>query len=282
MKVFEIGLFSIICLCAVILAYYKFVKPELAKRDPEPLALDYARSFFPVLLLVFLLRSFIAEPFRIPSGSMLSNLEIGDFILVNKFAYGIRLPIIHKKIIETGSPDRGDIVVFRYPPAPDQNYIKRLIGLPGDVVTYDYRSKQLAVNGQILEKKLGEDYFPFGSEVPHKMFTQTITRSDGDKVSFPILNFAVNFSSGNGKRSWTVPDGHFFVMGDNRDNSQDGRKFGYVPDQNVVGKAFFIWMHYGFSRDARDQFGNKLVIPGDGFKPSRIGHKITADKVEVP
>ncbi|MCH2189331.1 MAG: signal peptidase I, partial [Gammaproteobacteria bacterium] len=111
MKIFEIGLFSIICLCGVVLAYYKFVKPEAAKKVPEPVPLDYARSFFPVLLLVFVLRSFIAEPFRIPSGSMLSNLEIGDFILVNKFSYGIRLPILQNKVIDTGSPDRGDIVV---------------------------------------------------------------------------------------------------------------------------------------------------------------------------
>ncbi len=276
MKIFEIVLFSVICLCLVVIAYYRFVKPELAKREPEPVALDYARSFFPVLLIVFLLRSFVAEPFRIPSGSMLSNLEIGDFILVNKFSYGIRLPILHEKVMEIGKPDRGDIMVFRYPPDPSQNYIKRVIGLPGDTVRYDYSSKSLFVNNEKVEKASDGTYQAFGAPYAQSKFSQTIVRSDGVKTTFPILNTGVG-RFGGGAKSWVVPEGNYFVMGDNRDNSQDSRsgRFTFVPDENVVGKAFFIWMHIGFDRKTPDG----RVIEGDGFKPSRIGENIQAIKV---
>ncbi len=286
MKIFEIGLFSVICLCLVILAYYRFISPEAAKRRPEPIALDYARSFFPVLALVFVLRSFVAEPFRIPSGSMLSNLEVGDFILVNKYAYGIRLPILQNKVIETGEPDRGDIVVFRYPPEPDKNYIKRLIGLPGDTVTYDEDAKKLFINGTLVEKTPAGTYQAYGSKVESSKFMQTIERSDGTRVRFPILNAPAPpegykyIGRSSGTKSWKVPEGQYFMMGDNRDNSADGRAFGYVPDENVVGRAFFIWMHYGFDRSIKQNGTVVGEIPGDGLKLSRIGDNITAEDVD--
>ncbi len=268
MKIFEIVLFSIICLCLVVMAYYRFVKPELAKGAVEPVPLDYARSFFPVLLLVFLLRGFIAEPFRIPSGSMLSNLEIGDFILVNKFSYGVRLPILHNKILDTGNPDRGDIVVFRYPPNPSQNYIKRMIGLPGDVVRYDFASKNLYVNDKLVSKTADGRYKAYGKDYEHYKFTQTIERSDGSRVKFPILNLGGSYASAS-SRSWVVPEGHYFVMGDNRDNSADSRSgdFTFVPNENLVGRAFFIWMHINFD--------------GDGVDFSRIGEEIEALEVSA-
>lgn len=281
MQSFEIILFAVICLCGVIIAFYRIFRPELSKADPEPIALDYARSFFPVLLLVFLLRGFIAEPFRIPSGSMLSNLEVGDFILVNKFSYGVRLPILQTKVIDMNSPDRGDVVVFRYPNDPSQNYIKRLIGIPGDRVSYDYSTKSLFVNGTRVEKVHDGTYLPFGEPAPVDKYKQRITRSDGTTVEFPILNGS-NIPSVRiyDRIDWIVPEGHYFMMGDNRDNSSDSRSykfkkatrsysgggFTFVPDENIVGKAFFVWMHYSFG--------------GDGFQPSRIGTDITAREVE--
>ncbi len=267
MQLFEIVLFSIICVCLAVILYYRLLKPELAKREPEPAALDYARSFFPVLLIVFLLRGFVVEPFRIPSGSMLSNLEVGDFILVNKFSYGIRLPIFQNKIIDTGQPDRGDVVVFRYPPNPKQNYIKRLIGLPGDVVKYNDATKQLYINGQLVKKEKQGKYQAYGAKHQHDEFTQTIARRDGSLVEFPILNIGRGHPLSSSD-SWVVPEGHYFVMGDNRDNSADSRSrnFTFVPDENVVGKAFFVWMHINFA--------------GDGFKLSRIGTNIEAVEVD--
>lgn len=240
---FEVILFAAVCLCAVVLLVCRFALPHLARRNPEPWYLDYARSFFPVLLLVFLLRGFVAEPFRIPSGSMYPTLEIGDFLLVNKFAYGFRLPIVHTKVVSLGNPERGDIVVFRYPPNPKQNYIKRLIGLPGDQIRYE--SKKLYVNGVEVVANYAEPYTytrQNGGEITASRFDQVIPATEGGQdVSFATLQFGdFNLAAA---QSWTVPDGHYFMMGDNRDNSADSRRWGFVPDENIVGKAFFIWMN---------------------------------------
>lgn len=263
---FEIILFCAVCLSAVVLLVCRFLFPHLAKRDPEPWYLDYARSFFPVLLLVFLLRGFVAEPFRIPSGSMYPTLEIGDFLLVNKFSYGLRLPIIHTKLIELGKPERGDIIVFRYPPNPKQNYIKRLVGLPGDTIKYE--NKKLYLNGVEVESGFTDNYSytrQNGGDVTAQLFEQNIPTASGPKVSFSTLQFS-GYNRAE-SQSWTVPEGHYFMMGDNRDNSADSRRWGFVPDENIVGKAFFIWMN---------------MRPDIGWKTNfgRIGTNIEAQPID--
>ncbi|NOQ65094.1 MAG: signal peptidase I [Methyloprofundus sp.] len=207
------------------------------QEENEPLLIEYARSFFPVVLIVFLLRSFVAEPFRIPSGSMMPTLLIGDFILVNKFSYGVRLPIINKKIIDMGSPERGDAVVFRYPKNPSVDYIKRLIGLPGDRISYF--NKQLTVNGQAVKQVSLGRYEGVGQG--KNMSGAEILNEDLLGVEHDIL---VHHNRPIRNGTFVVPQGHYFMMGDNRDNSNDSRYWGTVPEANLVGKAFFIWMSW--------------------------------------
>ncbi len=203
----------------------------------EPWAVEYARSFFPVVLIVLLLRSFLAEPFRIPSASMMPTLLIGDFILVNKYTYGIRLPVINTKIIEVNEPARGDIVVFRYPKDPTVDYIKRVIGLPGDKITYE--NKKLYVNDQAVSYKSLGLYQGVGQGEDMTGAEQLLENLTG--VEHRIL-IRQGVSSAEGV--YVVPKGNYFVMGDNRDNSNDGRYWGTVPEENLVGKAFFIWMSW--------------------------------------
>ncbi len=211
----------------------------------EPWYVEYARSFFPVLLVVLVLRSFIVEPFRIPSGSMIPTLMVGDFILVNKYAYGIRLPVVHTKIIDVGEPKRGDVVVFRYPRNPDLDYIKRVIGLPGDHISY--RNKRLVINGEVIPKKYLHPY-----EARDEYFSEhdeVYLEKLGD-VEHKVLNNKSRTRSAGGE--YVVPDGHYFVMGDNRDNSNDSRFWGFVPEENLVGRAMVIWMHWNFTRSRVD------------------------------
>jgi len=217
--------------------YYLKKNSQAYDLDNEPLLVEYARSFFPVVLVVFLLRSFIAEPFRIPSGSMMPTLLIGDFILVNKFAYGIRLPVINKKIIDISEPERGDAVVFRYPKNPEVDYIKRIIGLPGDQI--QYVNKRLTINGKVMSQtSLGE----FTGVGQGASMTGAELRSENlQTVEHEIL---INHRAANLKGTFIVPKGHYFVMGDNRDNSNDSRYWGTVPEENLLGKAFFIWMSW--------------------------------------
>ncbi|MDC0947998.1 signal peptidase I [Gammaproteobacteria bacterium] len=192
---------------------------------------DWAHSLFGVLLLVFVLRSFLFEPYRIPSGSMIPTLLVGDFVLVKKWAYGIRLPLIHKKIVDFGGPERGDIVVFRYPENPSTNYIKRMVGLPGDTVRLE--GQRLLINGEavpIIDAN-GPDY---GTGANGYVAEEAL--GEGHLVMFN-LQLA-------GAQEWTVPEGQYFVMGDNRDNSRDSRAWGFVPDENLVGKAQWIWMSW--------------------------------------
>jgi signal peptidase I len=201
---------------------------------------------------VFLLRSFLVEPFKIPSGSMIPTLLVGDFILVNKYTYGIRLPVINKKIIDINEPERGEVMVFRYPEDPSVDYIKRVVGLPGDTVAY--KNKRLIINGQEVVRKETGDYLLKDKIQYLKLYTESL-----GKAQHPILldtnepagsPFAKQFPSrencnyNNDGMVCKVPPGHYFMMGDNRDNSSDSRVWGFVPEANIVGKAFFIWFNF--------------------------------------
>jgi signal peptidase I len=201
----------------------------------EPIIVEYARSFFPILLLVLVLRSFLFEPFRIPSGSMMPTLVQGDFIFVNKFAFGLRLPVINTKIFEIGDPERGDVVVFKLPSDPRINYIKRVVGLPGDVVNYEPSSKQLDINGELIPLDLLGIY-------EDNSGLQLAREGLGDGEHLLLLTRGRVSRGG----TYVVPEGHYYVMGDNRDNSRDSRfeGVGYIPEYRLVGKAVRIWMNW--------------------------------------
>ncbi|MCA3238620.1 MAG: signal peptidase I [Curvibacter sp.] len=221
----------------------------------QPWWLDWTAGLFPVIVVVFLLRSFLFEPFRIPSASMVPTLLVGDLILVNKYHYGVRLPVINFKITEGNKPQRGDVMVFRYPPRPSQDYIKRVIGVPGDEVAY--LNKRLTVNGQPVPTSeqpefFDEDamrYFKQYAEnlgaTPHRMILDNDRRGGFSEHEIPAFPYRDNCRYSVQGVVCKVPEGHYFMMGDNRDNSLDSRYWGFVPDQNIVGKAFFVWMNFG-------------------------------------
>jgi signal peptidase I len=219
----------------------------------QPWWLDWTAGLFPVIVVVFVLRSFLFEPFKIPSGSMIPTLHIGDLILVNKFHYGIRLPVANTKLTEGTPVQRGDVMVFRYPPKPSVDYIKRVVGLPGDEVAY--LNKSLTINGKAVPTEVLPDFFDESTMRYHKHRRETLgakphqTLQDDDRPAF--VPGADQFA-GRENCNYTVegltckvPAGHYFMMGDNRDNSLDSRYFGFVPDGNIVGKAFFVWMNFG-------------------------------------
>jgi len=225
------------------------------ERPREPIIIEYSRSLFPVLLIVLIFRSFLFEPFKIPSGSMIPTLLVGDFIVVNKFAYGLRLPVTHNKVVSLGEPERGDVVVFRYPVDTRVNFIKRLVGVPGDTISY--RDKQLFVNGEkVVTETLGHYSSSTVKCATPRSDAIRLTETLGT-VSHDIL---IHEGSGSRDGQWQVPEGHYFVMGDNRDRSNDSREWGFVPDENLMGRAVGIWLNFDYTKGCGD-----LSRVGDGI-----------------
>ena len=229
-----------------------------AAGDGEPIVVEYAKSFFPVILVVFLVRSFIVEPFKIPSGSMMPTLLAGDYILVNKFTYGLRVPILNTAFVEMNKPARGDVIVFHYPPDTSIDYIKRVIGLPGDHIRY--QDKQLYINDKAVELVSEGNYEYVMSGL--NIITAKQYREQLDTVSHDILihDFVAQYDADAigakfaNNNEVVVPEGQYLAMGDNRDNSSDSRVWGFVPENNLVGKAFFIWMNF----DKTSRIGNSI------------------------
>ena len=233
----------------------KWARPRRTAGESEPIVVDMARAFFPVIVVVFLIRSFWVEPFKIPSGSMKPTLLVGDFILVNKYVYGIRIPVVNKKVIEVNPIRRGDVVVFRYPADPSVDYIKRVVGLPGDKVAY--RGKRLMINGEAVAVQAAGFYSDaelnylrlpsFMEKLGERNHQMMIVPAQPPVDLAQVRQFAhrENCEYNDDGFSCTVPDGHYFMMGDNRDQSSDSRYWGFVPDDHIKGRAFLVWMNFG-------------------------------------
>jgi signal peptidase I len=225
------------------------------EQAPEPVLVEYSRSLFPVLLIVLVFRSFLFEPFKIPSGSMIPTLLVGDFIVVNKFSYGVRLPVLNSKIIDTGSPQRGDVVVFRYPEDPSVNFIKRAVGLPGDTIVY--RDKQVFVNGDLVSGKAAGRFESNAVKCSTPAADAMLFNEQLGEKNHPIL---LHDRSRSRNGQWVVPENHYFMMGDNRDRSNDSRMWGFVPEENLLGRAIGIWLNFDFDKGCADlsRVGNKI------------------------
>jgi signal peptidase I len=231
---FTLILVVIVLVSGVIYSLYiLYFKTKRKGQDPG-IIIDYSRSFFPVLFLVLLLRSFLFEPFQIPSGSMLPTLKIGDFILVNKFDYGLRLPVLGDTVVEVGEPKRGDVMVFKYPEDPRINFIKRVVGIPGDTV--EYRNKIVYINS---EAQTLTQAMPDGSPI-----LPPLTEESSEQLGDREHRIWRRMTQGRDFGPIQIPAGQYFVMGDNRDNSNDSRVWGFVDDSLIVGRAFAVWMHW--------------------------------------
>jgi signal peptidase I len=255
---FPLVLFTLLVITGGIwLLDYFILRRRRAPDSVEPWWIEYPKSFFPIILIVFVLRSFIMEPFKIPSGSMIPTLLVGDFILVNKFTYGIRLPVINRKILDINQPKRGEVMVFRYPEDPSIDYIKRVVGLPGDTVTY--QNKQLIVNGDPVQLVYVDEYKYVEPGLGY-IYSERFKEALGDEKSHAILinegshalqmfgvrQFPYRENCTYSRTGFTciVPDDNYFTLGDNRDSSSDSRYWGFVPDENIVGKAFMVWWNF--------------------------------------
>ena len=240
-------------------ALAKFLRKKEPVHSKKHSVLEQIGSFFPVLFFVLVVRTFVFEPFRIPSSSMMPTLLTGDFIYVNKFSYGLKLPVFHDTIIEIGHPERGDIVVFRFPEDQSVDYIKRVIGLPGDRVRYDVRKKEIYINDQLVNQDLVGPYEGLMDNVNDKGLIEKLEQLGDRKHKMFTQNYAMRPPYK--YLDITVPDGHYFVMGDNRDNSSDSRVWGFVPERNLVGEAKFIWMHWRTDHfwQGLKRIGTKLI-----------------------
>jgi signal peptidase I len=253
---FALILFLLLVVCAIAWVLdIAWLAPARRRAGVQsrPAWLEYTAGLFPVVMAVFLLRSFLVEPFKIPSGSMVPTLLVGDLILVNKYTYGIRLPVVHTKIVSLNDPERGDVMVFRFPKDPSVDYIKRVVGIPGDTVTYE--NNRISINGSPVPLRDAGEFYDSDRLVYYRQYSEKLGTlehqllTELDKPSyisgvdaFPFRNQCTYSRTG---LTCKVPPGHYFVMGDNRENSLDSRFWGFVPEQNIVGKAFFIWMNFG-------------------------------------
>ena len=232
------------------------LRKKRGEQKAEPILVELAKSFFPVILVVFVLRSFLIEPFKIPSGSMLPSLLVGDFILVNKYTFGVRIPVLNKKIIEVNQPRRGEVMVFRYPEDPSKDFIKRIVGLPGDTVAY--QNKRLTLNGVAVPVESAGSVTEIDDRMNFQRFDAyreklgdsthvIIVSPDRPVIAGGVRQFPnkKNCEYNDEGVTCKIPEGHYFMMGDNRDNSDDSRYWGFVPEENIVGKAFLVWMNFG-------------------------------------
>lgn len=245
---------TLVCGMIALIDVLFWAKKRNARQGKMPLIIDYARSFFPILLLVLAIRSFLFEPFRIPSGSLKPTLDIGDFILVNKYDLGLRLPVSHQKILEVNTPKRGDIIVFRWPPNPSIDFIKRIIGVPGDKISYI--DKVLYINGQKVPQQT------IKTTTDHdELDTWTVVQKQEDLLGLKHDIYEAPAKISDDFHDIIVPPGMYFTMGDNRDDSADSRYFGFVPEKNIVGKAIMVWLSWNSDnyRIRWDRIGKKII-----------------------